>query len=61
MKINYSEYYLSGSSVHIPEVVECFRCPFINRCGSGRLCIVKKTERTQAKTEKFFDYKTKNH
>jgi hypothetical protein len=38
--MDYSQYVLSSSSERIPEIGECDKCPFVNKCDSGEKCLV---------------------
>ena len=41
--MDYSKYVLSSESEKIPEIGECDRCPFVNKCNSGEKCLVLKS------------------
>lgn len=40
--MDYSNYTISSESVHLPQLGECEKCPFVNKCLSGEKCLVKK-------------------
>ena len=42
--MDYSEYVLSATSSHYPELGECEKCPYVNKCDCGEKCIVHKSE-----------------
>ena len=42
--MDYSEYVLSATSSHSPELGECEKCPYVNKCDCGEKCIVHKSE-----------------
>lgn len=35
-----SHYRLSANSHHLPEIAECEKCPYVNKCKSGEKCVI---------------------
>lgn len=43
--LDYSQYTLSCDSKYVPEVGECWHCPFVDKCDDGSKCLTKKKHR----------------